>query len=202
MRLSNRLLINTFRYSRQNLGTMMSTFECGLAEMVTVECPSYTEVKVGVLLKEGFVTVNQMEHKMSVMEHKMSVKEHRMKSWTNRMRDLDRAHMQHQMRLMQQRMRADMATEMDELRDSALLHCKGMRKIAFTQVSVSYCGICFDKEVSGYICQQCPYAVCIRCFSMAFQTRVYSVDSSIDYTCPYCIQTFASFPEVSIDHRW
>ena len=112
----------------------MSTFECGLAEMVTVECPSYTEVKVGVLLKEGFVTVNQMEHKMSVMEHKMSVMEHRMKSWTNRMRDLDRAHMQHQMRLMQQRMRADIATEMDELRDSTLLHCKGMRKIAFTQV--------------------------------------------------------------------
>ena len=100
---------------------------------------------------------------------------------------------------MQQRMRADMATEMAELRDSALLHCKGMRKIASTQVSVSYCGICFDKEVSDYICQQCPYAVCIRCFSMAFQTRVYSVDSSIDYTCPYCIQTFASFPEVSID---
>jgi len=151
-----------------------------LAEMVTVECPSYTEVKVGVLLKEGFVTVNEMEHKMSVMEH-------RMESWTNRMRDLDRAHMQHQMRLMQQRMRADMATEMDELRDSALLHCKGMRKIASTQVSVSYCGICFDKEVSDYICQQCSYAVCIRCFPMAFRTRVYSVESSIDYTCPYCI---------------
>ncbi len=57
--------------------------ECGLAEMVTVECPSYLEVKEGVLLKEGFVTVNEMERKMSVMEH-------RMESWTNRMRDLDR----------------------------------------------------------------------------------------------------------------
>lgn len=164
--------------------------------MVTVECPSYPEVKEGVLLKEGFVTVQEMENKMSVMGHRMI-------SWTNRMRDLDRV----EMRTLQQRMRdidraemrADMATEMAELRDSALLHCKGMRKIASTQVTVSYCGICFDKEVSGYICQQCPYAVCIRCFPMAFQTRVYSVDSSIDYTCPYCIQTFASFPEVSID---
>jgi glutaredoxin len=29
--------------------------------------------------------------------------------------------------------------------------------------------------------------------------RVYSVDSSIDYTCPYCIETFARFSEVSID---
>ena len=27
------------------------------------------------------------------------------------------------------------------------------------------------------------------------QMRVYSVDSSIDYTCPYCIQTFARFSE-------
>jgi len=77
------------------------------------------------------------------MEHNMSVMEHRMESWTNRMRDLDRAemrtHMQCQMWLLQQRMRADMATGMAELRD-----CKGMRKIVSTQVTVSYCGICFD----------------------------------------------------------
>ena len=59
--------------------------ECGLAEMVTVECPSYLEVKKGVLLEEGFVTVKEMERKIKLMEHNMSVMEHRMESWTNRM---------------------------------------------------------------------------------------------------------------------
>ena len=53
--------------------------------MVTVECPSYLEVKKGVLLEEGFVTVKEMERKIKLMEHNMSVMEHRMESWTNRM---------------------------------------------------------------------------------------------------------------------
>ena len=34
---------------------------------------------------------------------------------------------------------------------------------------------------------------------MAFQERVHSADASIDYSCPYCIQTLASFPELSLD---
>ena len=34
---------------------------------------------------------------------------------------------------------------------------------------------------------------------MAFHQRVQSLDSSIDYKCPYCNMTFANFPELSID---
>jgi hypothetical protein len=122
------------------------------------------------------------------MEHNKSVMEHRMESWTNRMRDLDRAemrtHMQRQMCLMQQRMRADMATGMAELRD-----CKGMMKIVSTQVTVS----------SGFDPESASTKRYLATSASSVQMRVYSVDSSIDYTCPYCIETFARFSEVSID---
>jgi hypothetical protein len=99
---------------------------------------------------------------------------------------------------------AELRQEIEQLREdgfTALSHFRGMRKIASTQVTGIYCSLCNDHEVPGYYCQSCSYPVCIRCFPMAFHQRVQvqSVDSSIDYRCPFCNMTFANFPELSID---
>ena len=97
----------------------------GLAEMVTVESPAYPEVTEGVLFKEGFVTIKEMDSKLSEMklesEHNMAVMEFRMDYRMNRLRDLDSAEISYiqeqriqdraQMNLMRadmQQMRADM----------------------------------------------------------------------------------------------
>jgi hypothetical protein len=84
----------------------------GIAEMVTVGCPSFPEVTEGVLLKEGFVTSLEMETKLSEMRDNMSVMEYRMESWLIRIRDLDTAemsHMQENMSIMQQQRALDRA---------------------------------------------------------------------------------------------
>ena len=167
---------------------------------MTVDCLSYPEVKEGVMLREGFVSRIEMDTKLSemrsemeqAMEHNMAVMEHRMTRWTNRMRVQDRAEMID--RMQQQRVH-----DIAQMRDHALLHCKGVRKIASNLVNGIYCALCGDTEVPGYNCQTCLHPVCLRCFPMAFSERVHSADASIDYSCPYCIQTFASFPELSLD---
>jgi hypothetical protein len=82
----------------------------GIAEMVTVECPSYPEVTEGVL---------------SEMRDNMPVMEYRMESWLIRIRDLDTAEMsslllhmshvqQHMNQIQQQRAldRAEMKAQM------------------------------------------------------------------------------------------
>lgn len=83
---------------------------------------------------------------------------------------------------------------------AALLHCRGLRKIANHQSQGVNCELCFDETVNGYSCESCTKAVCIKCFPMAFQDRVSEniADVSIEYMCPYCRMTFASFPQVSL----
>lgn len=90
-------------------------------------------------------------------------------------------------------MRSDMS-------QAALVHCRGLRKIASHQADGIHCELCFDEGVTGYTCESCPKAVCIKCFPMAFQDRVFenAADVSIEYQCPYCRGNFASFPQVSI----
>ena len=139
---------------------------------MTVDCLSYPEVKEGVLLREGFVSRIEMDTKLSEMEqamdtklsemkleseHNMAVMEHRMQRWTNRMRAQDRAEMID--RMQQQRVH-----DIAQMRDHALLHCKGMRKIASNLVNGIYCALCGDTEVPGYNCQTCLHPVCLRCF--------------------------------------
>jgi hypothetical protein len=83
-----------------------SRLESGLAELVTVECPSYPEVKEGVMLKEGFVSriemdtkLSEMDTKLSEMEHNMAVMEHRMDYRMNRSRELNAAQMSYMQEL-------------------------------------------------------------------------------------------------------
>ena len=156
--------------------------------------------------------IGGMRQQMKGMQEQMSVQSVRHQQ---QMRGMEQQ-MQQQMRYMQlqfRTMRSDMKAEMKaytaELRSEitqleekcsiALSHCRGMRKIASNLVIGIYCSLCNDEEVPGYCCQSCSNPVCLRCFPMAFQERVQLVDSCIDYRCPYCNRTFASFPEVSID---
>ena len=70
---------------------------------MTVECPSYPEVKEGVLLREGFVSRIEMDTKLSEMrsemEHNMAVMEHNMDYRMNRLRELDSAEMSYMQQL-------------------------------------------------------------------------------------------------------
>jgi hypothetical protein len=90
-----------------------------------------------------------------------------------------------------------MRTDMSQ---AALLHCRGLRKIAAHQIEDIHCELCYEEHLTGFICESCPKAVCIKCFPMAFQDRVSenAADVSIAYQCPYCRSNFASFPQVSI----
>lgn len=87
-----------------------------------------------------------------------------------------------------------------DISHKALVHCRGLRKIADQQADGIHCELCFDEDVTGYCCESCPKAVCIKCFPMAFQDRVSenAADISIEYRCPYCRATFASFPQLSV----
>ena len=147
----------------------------------------------------------QMQEQISVQ----SIRHHQqMRSMEQQMQQQMR-YMQLQFRTMRSDMKAEMKAYTAELRSEitqleekcyiALSHCRGMRKIAPNLVTGIYCALCNDEEVPGYCCQSCTNPVCLRCFPMAFQERVQLVDSFIDYRCPYCNRTFASFPEVSID---
>jgi len=88
----------------------------------------------------------------------------------------------------------------DRYSHAALVHCRGLRKIAAHQADGIHCELCFDEDVTGYSCESCPKAVCIKCFPMAFQDRVSenAADVSIEYQCPYCRSNFASFPQMSV----
>ena len=54
--------------------------------------------------------------------------------------------------------------------------------------STSWYELCFDEDMHGYSCESSPKTVCIKCVLM----------TSIEYRCPYCRATFASFPQVSV----
>ena len=86
-----------------------------------------------------------------------------------------------------------------EMAQAALVHCRGLRKIAAQQAEDINCELCYEEHVAGFICDSCPKAVCTKCFPMAFQDRVSenAAEVSIEYQCPYCRSTFASFPQVS-----
>ena len=90
----------------------------------------------------------------------------------------------------------------DEMLSAALVHCRGLRKIARSLRPPSTCDLC-DQSNPGYKCDVCKKIVCSVCFPMAFQQRViqHQADSSIEYTCPFCIQSFANFPELSLEER-
>ena len=87
-----------------------------------------------------------------------------------------------------------------EMKELALIHCRGMRKIAQLQAVNLECEICFEENITGYNCINCLKCVCIRCFPMVFHDRVieHAAESTIEYKCPYCNITFATFPQISM----
>jgi hypothetical protein len=87
-----------------------------------------------------------------------------------------------------------------EMLEAAMVHCRGLRKIAKKQVQGIDCALCYGVDLTGYVCETCNQTVCISCFPMAFQSRVSENDAegSIEYKCTYCNWSFASFPQVSV----
>jgi hypothetical protein len=134
-------------------GPIDARLNSGAVERVTVLGSSCPEVREAVLLKQDFVTMSYLEHRLRVQR--------------------------------------------EEIRETCLNHCRGMRKMAKTENQPFVeCSLC-SKTRQCYICEACAQVVCISCFPMALFDRVTNADPIV-YQCPFCRQDFASFPRVSI----